>query len=283
MSAKELGMIHNVNFTTRVTEASAGVSVNSQLLDVSGTLSAQLQRLIRQGQYFKVVGIDMVAHGVGTAASGTVHGLLRYYSPTAGRCEAYRSAFKAMAAAMKVKGISMRDNRFYDFKCTSRDSSLLLNDLDNCASFDGITELALLGTVPNGVFAVHNAGVEPQEASTAFNPGFDVFGSVGNDFVVNEGQMGYTGTDGEIAEENFEEIPFTISFDNDGSTGGNLSLEWRPDPALYVAVLTGMFELTLDDVQINTGAAGSLDIETSIMVAGWKSIMGQKKARQLRR
>ncbi len=273
MSAKELGMIHNVNFTTRVSDG----DTTSTLLDLSGQLSEQLQRLIRQGNYFKIAGIDMTLHGVGGTTQGTVQGLLRYYAPTAGRCEAYRAAFKAMAEAMKVKGISMTENKFYDFKCTTRDSSLLTNDLSNCASFGGGVELALNAAAPEGVFQVHNAGVQPQATSSVFNTGFSVFGSAGEDFVVNENQQGYLGTDGEIAELEFEEIAFSISFDQDGATGGNLQLQWRPDPALYLAVMTGMFELTLDNVE--TSGASQVDIETSIMVAGWKSIMGKRNRR----
>jgi len=272
MSAKELGMIHNVNFTTRVTEG----DTTSTLLDLSGNLTEQLQRLIRQGNYFKIAGIDMTLHGVGSATGGTVQGLLQYYAPTSGRCEAYRAAFKAMAEAMKVKGISMTDNKFYDFKVTTRDSSQLTNDLSNCASFGGGVELGL-NVAPDGVFQVHNSGVQPKQTSSTFSTGFGVFGSAGEDFVVNENQGGYLGTDGHIAEEQFEEIAFSISFDADGSTGGNLQLQWRPDPALYLAVMTGMFELKLDNVEVS--GATQVDIETSIMVAGWKSIMGKRNRR----
>jgi hypothetical protein len=273
MSAKELGMIHTVNFTRRVSDG----DTDSTLLDIPGQLSEQLQRLIRQGNYFKIAGIDMTLHGVGAATNGAVQGLLRYYAPTKGRCEAYRAAFKAMAEAMKVQGISMRDNKFYDFRCTTRDSSLLTNELDNCASFDGVTELALLGVAPNGVFAVHNQGVQPTQLTATFSEGFGVFGNAGNDFVVNEGQQGYLGTDGMIADEEFEEIPFSVSFDADGTTGIQL-LQWRPDPALYLAVMCGLFELTLDNVDVD--GATDLDLEITVMVAGWKSIMGNPNRRK---
>lgn len=276
MSAKDLGMIHVTNFTRRVSDG----DTDSTLLDIPGQLSEQLQRLIRQGQYFKIAGIDMVLHGVGAATNGAVSGLMRYYAPTKGRCEAYRAAFKAMAEAMKVQGISMRDNHFYDFRCTTRDSSLLTNELDNCATFDGVTELALNGAVPSGVFQVHNSGVAPTQLTEDFSEGFGVFGNAGNNFVVNEGQQGFLGTDGMIADVEFEEIPFTVSFDADGTTGVQL-LQWRPDPALYLAVMCGLFELTLDSVEVD--GATDLDLEINIMVAGWKSIMGNPNRRKAKR
>ena len=280
MSAKELGMIHSVNFTRRLT---SGTSNNTAtLVDLPGQLSEQLQRLIRQGQYFKVAGIDMVINPVGSATQAEISGLIQYYAPTKGRCAAYRSAFKAMAEAMKVQGIAMRDNHFYDFKCTTLDSSLLTNDLDNCATFDGVTELALNGAAPNGVFQVYNESIQPVQNTATFSDGFGVFGSAGNNFVVNEGQQGYLGTAGMIAETEFEEIPFNLSWSNTGDSAA-MNFQWRPDPALYLAILCGTFEIRFDDVTV-TGAT-DCDLEINVMVAGWKSIMGNpdKKKRRSRR
>ncbi len=268
MSAKDLGMIHSVNFARRVTNSSSSGDIS--LIDLPGQLSEQLQRLIRQGQYFKIAGIDMGLLPVGATTSASVSGQLRYYAPTKGRCAAYRQAFKAMAEAMKVQGISMRDNKFYDFRCTTRDSSLLTNNLDNCATFDGVTELALNGAAPNGVFQVYNESVQPVQLSATFSDGFGVFGSAGNNFVVNEGQQGYEGTDGKIADLEFEEITFNLTWDNNDVTAMNF--QWRPDPALYLAVMCGLFEIKFDDVTV-TGST-DIDVEINIMVAGWKSIMG---------
>ena len=142
--------------------------------------------------------------------------------------------------------------------------------------------MALNNPAPNGVFQVHNAGVLPAIdplIGATFNEGFNVFGSGGNDFVLNENQQGFKGVEGAIAEEEFERIEFQVSVDEDGTTGGNLQFLWRPDPALYLAVMTGMFEITLESVEVSPAAATELDLETSIMVAGWKSIMGKRNGR----
>ncbi len=88
MSAKELGMIHSTNFTRRVTNSTS--SGSTSLLDLPGQLSEQLQRLIRQGQYFKIAGIDIGLMPVGSTTSASVSGILKYYAPTKGRCAAYR-------------------------------------------------------------------------------------------------------------------------------------------------------------------------------------------------
>ncbi len=279
MSAKELGMIHTVNFNRRISAS----TTDELLLDLPGQLSEQLQRLIRQGQYFKVAGIDMSLQAVGGTTGASCTGLLKYYAPTKGRCAAYRAAFKAMAEAMKVQGITMRDNHFYDFKVSPRNSSLYLNNMSNCASFDGVNELTLAGTAPNGVFAVYNDGIQPVQLTSTFSEGFGVFGNAGNDFVVNENQQGYTGTDGRVADDEFEEIPFNISYDSTNNVSA-MTFQWRPDPALYLAVMCGAFEVQFDQVSV-TGST-EIDLEISIMVAGWKSIMGnpdRKKRRSSRR
>jgi hypothetical protein len=52
--------------------------------------------------------------------------------------------------------------------------------------------------------------------------------------------------------------------------GGTLTWKWRPDPALYLAVMTGNFELVIQEAQ----TTGNLSLEINIMVSGWKSIMG---------
>ena len=280
MAAKELGMIHTTNFTRRVQNADS----NYTLLDLSGQLTQQLQRMVRQGNYFKIVGIDMGLHSV--AAGGVVttdanvSGELRYYAPTQGRCAAYRAAFKAMAEAMKTQGITMRDNHFYDFRVSTRDSSLLTNDLDNCASFDGVTELTLNGASPNGVFQVYNEGIQPVQLAATFSEGFGVFGNAGNDFVVNENTQGFTGTEGRQAELEFETIPFNLTYTSNADSAA-VNFQWRPDPALFLAVMTGMFELHVE----NATVAGSqlVDLEVNIMTSGWKSIMGDPKTSKRRR
>ncbi len=286
MASKELGMLHSVNFSQNLTD---GVS-ETYNHDIAGQLTEQLQRMIRQGQYFKIAGIDMGLSVAGSSLTdnlaATVTGNLRYYAPTRGRCEAYRGAFKAMAEAMKVQGISMRDNKFYDFRVPLRDTSLYANAIPfaNGATFNGVDEIAMNKTAPNGVFSVHNESVQPIQTSATFSEGFGVFGSAGNSWVLNPATQGYEGNH-MIADDEFEEIPFQLSVDQ-GSTQGNsstLTWQWRPDPALYLAILAGQFELEVNDVQIE-GAGGAVALMVTYSVAGWKSIMGNPdKKRRSRR
>lgn len=280
MSAKELGMIHSTNFSFDLTDG----DTDTAILDVSGQLTQQLQRMIRQGNYFKVAGIDigLTPKVTGTPVSGSVVGRLKYYAPTKGRCAAYRAAFKAMAEAMKVQGITMRDNKFYDFRVPLRQDSNYVNTFDNSASFDGVTQLALNAAAPNGLFQVHNESVQPVQTTATFSEGFGVFGNAGNDFVINEDQQGYVGDD-MIADEEFESIPFQLALDQDGTTvtsASTLTMQWRPDPALYLAVLTGCFELEILETQT---VGGDISIDLNIMVAGWKSIMGNPDTKRSRK
>ena len=275
MSAKELGMLHTVNFSQNLADGSTDLYNH----DIAGQLTEQLQRMVRQGQYFKIAGIDMglvVAGGsASTNIAATVAGTMRYLAPTRGRCAAYRDAFKTMAEAMKGQGISMRDNKFYDFRVPLHDSSLYANAVPfaNGATFNGADELALDKAAPNGVFQVHNESVQPIQTSATFSDGFALYGSGGNTWVLNPNQQGYQGNH-MIADLEFEEIPFQISADF--STGqanqSTLTWQWRPDPALYLAILAGQFELNIENCEIE--GSGSVAMTVAYSVAGWKSIMG---------
>ncbi len=281
MASKELGMLHTVTFKQNVSDGDS-TTYNH---DLSGQLTDQLQRMVRQGNYFKIAGIDIGLKPVGgTVAYASVSGVLRYFAPTRGRCSAYRDAFKAMAEAMKVQGISMRDNSFYDFRVPLRDTSLYANTVPfaNGATFNGVDEVAMVKAAPNGVFAVHNESVQPVQTSATFSEGFGVFGNAGNDFVLNENQQGYEGNE-ELASDEFEEIPFQVSLTQDGTAtqSSTLTWQWRPDPALYLAIMAGQFELEFEEVQ--SGGA-QMTVVVNYQVAGWKSIMGNPdKKRRSRR
>ena len=240
--------------------------------------------MVRQGNYFKIAGIDIGLQPTGdNVAYASVSGVLRYFAPTKGRCAAYRGAFKAMAEAMKVQGISMRDNKFYDFRVPLRTNSSYANTVDfaNGATFNGVDELAIVNSAPNGVFAVHNESVQPVQTTATFSEGFGVFGNAGNDFVLNENQQGYEGND-MLASDEFEEIPFQVVLTQAGTSddASTLTWQWRPDPAPYLAVLTGQFELDIAEVQ---GGGGEMQVVVNYQVAGWKSIMGNPDKKKSRR
>ncbi len=282
MSAKELGMLHSVNFSQDLSNGDSLVYNH----DLAGQLTEQLQRMVRQGQYFKLAGIDIgIAPKLSSSPnSATVTGRLKYFAPTRGRCAAYRAAFKAMAEAMKVQGITMRDNQFYDFRVPINNISTYANvtPFANGATFDGATQLTLQGAAPNGLFDVHNSGVQPINLAPTFSEGFGVFGNAGNDFVLNENQQGYEGNV-MIADDEMESIPFQLSMDTSSSQADNSTLtwQWRPDPALYLAILAGQFEFVIDETVVSSG---EITLTATYSVAGWKSIMGNPdKKRRSRR
>lgn len=273
--AKSLGQIHTVNHT--MTFANAGAINN---IDVSGELSAQLERNIRQGNYFKVVGIDMNLSTQGTTGGGQVSGYLRYYAPTTGRCEAYRSAFKAMKNVMDVQGISMNGrsgNSMYDFRAQITDENGGIA-MKNQATLDGSTGLALYHQTDAkaSIFGVHNESVFPRVsvAGTAdVSTGFDTIinaGTNATDFILNNQRL-YTGNS-DTANVNWEYIPFTLTWTPD-TTDLVTVWQWRPDPALFLAVMTGQFQIYVEEVN-RDGGAPALELNVAVMISGWKSIMG---------
>ena len=143
--AKSLGQIHVVNSIFPVNNTT-GDKFN---IDLPGQLTSQLQTMVRAGTYHKVVGIDMTLDTQGTLGGGQVSGSILYYAPTHGRCSAYRAAFKSMAEVMKTQGISMRENRLYDFKAPINVAGTV-NVFQNQATLDGTNGLALNNTVNAG-------------------------------------------------------------------------------------------------------------------------------------
>lgn len=285
--AKELGQIHTVNYNETVSAVG-----NKLLVDLPGQLTNQLQRMVRQGQYFKVVGIDMTCRDlVGTQGEVAVSGVLNYYAPTEGRCNAYKNAYRAVRKGMQLQGINIRGNQHYDFRVPLGVTTGYLNGADflNQATIDGTNQLTLddsAASTSDEVFTVYNANIQPaQTAVVNFNEGFGLPGAAGTttDFVLNEGEY-HEGSRVAFAEINKEQIPFSISFGTDSAAGtsSTMMFQWRPDPALYLAVLTGQFEIEIDD--INDSVPGtSVNLEITVHVSGWKSIMGSKNKKSRRR
>lgn len=280
--AKSLGQIHTVNLIrTNVTS-----TADRYRVDLSGELTKQLQRQIRQGQYYKLVGLDMSIQTNAPSAGGKISGFFRYYAPTMGRCAAYRAAFKAMADTMKLSGINMRDNAMYDFRVpiTNTTGGGIIPFANQATMAGAGQQLALNDVNPGrGVFQVYNQSVQPKFTGTPadlFGEGFvnrfDSAGSPQTDFVVNDEAL-YTGNEHEASLE-YELIPFEVAYSPNNVASGSVvtSFEFRPDPALYIAILTGQLDLILDDVTLDAGAS-SIDIQMAWHVAGWKSIMGNPK------
>ncbi len=169
----------------------------------------------------------------------------------------------------------MRENHLYDFRVALTDSVSLQNVLKNQATLDGTTGLALNASAPgSSVFGVYNKSVIPNTTNTPvadlFDEGFDTLLQSGvgkTDFVLNEADV-YSGNE-DFADLTYSEIPFSVSFAPGART---LSFQWRPDPALYVAVLTGNLEMVVEDVDLD-GAATSASVDAKFQVSGWKSIM----------
>ncbi len=276
---KSLGQIHTVNYTLPVT--GAGNKLN---IDLPGQLSEQLQTLVRAGTYHKVVGIDMDITTVGTLGGGQITGRFLYYAPTRGRCAAFRGAFQSVKEVMKTQGIDMAANKFYDFRGPINDDGTVAF-FPNQATLDGTNGLCLNNVATPGasIFGVHNRSVRPQYTGMAgdlFNPGFNTLlqnTATGTDFVLNDA-VPYTGNR-DAASTEYESIPFSVSYTPD-STDLTLNMQWRPDPALFLAIMCGQLQCVVEEVNFDGGASG-LELNIAVMVSGWKSIMADpSKARK---
>ncbi len=288
MSAKELGQIHTVNYRQSIASGSS-FPQNLINVDLPGQLTQQLQTLVRAGTYHKVVGMDMTLDTTGTTGGGQITGRIRYFAPTKGRCEAFRGAFKAMKEQMKIQGVNPSTNRLYDFKAPLNDLSHTSGVFPNRATLDGREGLALYHTtVANAsIFDVHNSTVRPvaNAANDPFAEGFstllanDDFGNE-TDFVLND-EIPYTGNR-DTASTEYEEIPFMLTWTPD-STDFAVNWNWRPDPALYLAVLSGQLSVVVEEMELDGGNTQGLNLNVAVMVSGWKSIMGDPSKKSNRK
>jgi len=284
--AKSLGQIHTVNKKVSLPFSIVpGTELEIADIDLPGELTGQLQRMVRAGNFFKTVGIDMSLSLEGDATKEhTVSGYIRYYAPTRGRCEAFRGAFRTQAEQMTMQGISMRENKLYDFKTPINDA---ITGFPNQATLDGTTGLCLNypGNTGASVFGVHNASVRPvYEGSDVFDSGFNTLlqSRSGTDFVLND-VAPYTGNE-MIADTTYETIPFSLTYSTEADFPGNHNIfQWRPDPALYLAVLCGQFQIVLVDNDSNGEIVPfPADLNIAVMVSGWKSIMGNPDKKRKR-
>lgn len=291
--AKQLGQIHTVNFDHSITSPAGGGNAGSSnlLLDLSGELTSQLQHMVRcGGNAFKTVGIDIaldLSDTAGDPSAVNVQGKLLYYAPTRGRCLALREAFTTVKEAMRLQGINHRSNKNYDFR------PLISSGLSNASTFKNQASIEILAGSPVpvyirdqsastiGIFENWNNSVSNQQAGTpSFSQGWNIMQqTVPQDYVLNEGTYLEAGGR-EYASEEYEEIPFQIATDPEDGTA-TATFQFRPDPALYLAVLTGQFILSVEDCVFSgvddPGQTPVLKMRISVYVAGWYSVMSDRR------
>ncbi len=296
---KSLGQIHTVSheFPHVTYSLAAG---NKLLIDLPGELTRQLQHMVRMMSSFKVVGIDMSygpivnAHEVSCSMSGQV----QYYAPTKGRVEACKMAYHAVRRMMKLSGVDPKDAITYDFRPLIADPAEFENggDIGNQASIEDNGLASCLANGPGGssnIFGIYNQGIVPRQAAgdaTAFEEGFDIglrTNVASADWTLNE-KVFLEALSAPTAAEELEVIPFELSYaaaDVASQIPVTNIVEWRPDPALYLSILTGQLIIEIEESAANHEGESDLDVtqlDVAVHVAGWKSILGSNKKKSRR-
>lgn len=300
---KSLGQIHTTSFNYE--GFSTSITDNAAFLaDSSAALSTQFNRNIRMMQSYKWVGADLVVqlpediNPFGSESTEvSVKGRMRYFAPTKGRCNALRAAFQQFKETARQQGVNPSNNKLFDFRVVPRaltnypmnSSPFSTHPIYNTTTLDGVNSLTMVDGGASSVecFTSYNIGVAPEDTavtSSDFASGLRT--QVGTlltqtDFVNNEGLI--QSGNPLIADTEFEEIPFVLTFNAvDKRTA---SLQWRPDPALYVSVLGGFVEIVLDEVSAS-GAGGTtpfegFEMDIALHWAGWKSIVQPPKSKSM--
>ena len=204
---------------------------------------------------------------------------------------AWKAGFDAVKRAMKIQGISTARNNQYDFRVPLK-SRIFYNNLGDFVNvacmLNGSDDELVLGHAANGVigysnnaslFDVHNQSIVPSaDATTDFQSGFGLMFNQEDgsraDYVSNEATF-WNGQKNSASLE-MEEIHFQLAYDADEST---LTYQFRPDPALYIAVMCGLFEFEL----LETTGDAIKKLNFDFHIAGWKSLLSKPKRRTTRR
>ena len=301
--AKSLGQIHtcSYNYEGSILEVTAS---NAFLCDNSAALSKRFNRNIRMMQSYKWVGADLVVQLPENVSGGdnsievTVKGRMRYFAPTKGRCNALRAAYQQFRETARQQGVNPSNNKLFDFRVLPRALNQYTLNTDytndhpiyNTTTLDGVNALTMVGGVnaPVECFVSYNSGVAPEDTtvtSADFASGLRT--QVGTlltqtDFTLNEGKI--QSGNSLIADTEFEEIPFALTFD--GLDKRTSTLQWRPDPALYVSVLGGFVEIVLDEIKASGATVpvplDGFEMDVAMHWAGWKSIVQAPKSNRSR-
>lgn len=296
--AKSLGQIHTVSHEFDNLTYSLAAD-NKLLIDLPGELTRQLQHMVRMMQSFKVVGIDM-SYGPIVNASGitaSMSGQIQYYAPTKGRVEALKMSYKAVRRMMKLSGVDPKDAITYDFRPIIQDPADFVNggDIANQATIEDNGLASCLSNGPAGssnIFDIYNSGIQPHQvvgAVASFPIGFDIglrTNVPSENWVLNQKVLLSSQTE-PLASVELETIPFELSTtaaDANVSLATSNDLQWRPDPALYLSILTGQLIIHIEESAAEDSAGApamnSTQLDISVHVAGWKSILGSGKKRR---
>ena len=278
--AKSLGQIHTANFVAIDIENTN----DAWLCDISKELTQQLGHMVRNSNNVKLVGLDMTCSEYGGTGAASLSGFIRYYSPSKGRVAAYKNAYSAVRRGMKLNGINVAGNKLYDFRVSLQDRKNYLNGdtFVNQAAIGGqggLGEISLgnenLDSANYSAFGVYNLDRQPVSTvsdTPTFSTGYTIATPSGeiSDFVSNEGF--YWDGMSNVAAQDMEFIPFQLSW-TPTSDDTAFTFQWRPDPALYISLMCGQFDIIIDEAE----GTGPFTIDIAAHVAGWKPMLGGKK------
>lgn len=297
------GMVHTCSYDW------SGVSQGSfGLFDFSRTLTETLQQMVRQGNIFKLVGLDIaVLPDDGDEGEGGVAGVMRFFQPTLGRCQAWRSAFFATQKWRKIQGVPHNYN--YDFRLGFDSAPEAAEKgefgyptpnqawLEYYASDDSEESpqgLYLINSAAansnQSIFDVHNLGIDINdgEENPSFGQGWTPYSpyqstdeKIDMDFVKHETPLLVMNPAGKAkyAQVRPEEIGFQVSWSADGGSaiGGGKStaaFQWRPVANEYLPVMCGLMEAQITDT-VQTDADQTLIL--TFYISGWKPLVRSRR------
>lgn len=262
-------------------------------IDLASMLSEKYGRLIRQGQVFKVTGVDVRAFNPDTAVQDSVSacsGNLYYYHPTGNRKTAWKAAFKAVQELRRAHGLK---EQHYDFRVGVHP---LYGGVAQQAWIRGESHVLTLSGPDddrNSIFSVHNAGLVQEMVPVdpdmnGFGTPYDTSGITEGDLDFKEDGYGTFPQDSPFflpgsASHTADVIPFTasatglIDFDavnEDEYFGPSWTLtEQNLDSPVMCGLLGVHVDSTVTDDLLNQ----DVGIQITVEVESWSPILRRRR------
>lgn len=305
-------MAHILQFNSASITTGNSNTLDPQLVDISKLLTKRMGRLIRQGHVFRVSRINVsLINGSGNTFDfgAQARGSIRWFSPTAGRANAWRYAFQQHQQARKLAMAPRTGD--YDFRVTlSAEGNAPTPAVHANAWFsDPGAYVGLIGheqwnpdgqtrTVSRGVFNTHNSRLQGMGKTSVGDMAADdiptsTFGGPSridedDDLDINDGSNNLVMNESDFytvgeANEDYDLIRWmagTTAYTEPPHANHQVSIfEWDTP----IDVMCGLMSVDIENMNrdAQTILQGELNdqffLQVTLAVEGWKPLVTRRK------
>lgn len=313
--------MHTVTGSVAIDQADDGLnSTVNKTVDLGYHLSQRFGRMIRQGQTFDVIGIDISCRHAdsGNDVGGAISGLINWYEPTKGRVAAWKKAFRTAQRLRKLSALDGTSSRSaYDFRVGLNEAYPLVRQ--NCEFIeDHPLYLHNTANAQQSLFEAYNRAQDKLGTDTDGDVHEDVYGieeawddmavgnaPVGHDYFADDleyplfipgaanptlNYIGFSSAFGARSEDEAGLVQTLIGTAGPPESGeafpaspGVYDFQWRPMKP--VPVMAGLLGIQPTSTMVDEAGLFTDDviIDYAVHVGGWSPFIKSRKSKKGRR